>query len=117
MDVADGNPDVLSVSPSSDQSVTRYLDGTEIREANFQVYLKAIVNQDFDRIQNTQLIDKMMSWINRQGKQRNFPEIVSDMGRTCTEISAANGMFYQNDGSGEGLYMLQVKMRYTVKGR
>ena len=69
MDVAEGSPDVLSVAPSSDHTIKRYLNGDEVKEANFQVFLMAYTKQNYKRIENTQLIDKMKEWINRREHQ------------------------------------------------
>lgn len=110
MDVAEGSPDVLSVAPSSDHTIKRYLNGDEVKEANFQVFLMAYTKQNYKRIENTQLIDKMKEWINRQSKLRNFPHIGEY--RTCRKIEANNGFMYENNNNGEGLYLLQIKITY-----
>lgn len=113
MDIVDGDPDVLSVSPSSDNTIKRYLNGDEVRESNFQVFLKAYTSENINRIQNTQLIDKMKEWINRQSKKRNFPQMEEN--RICRKIEANNGMIYDINENGEGLYLLQVKITYYEK--
>lgn len=115
MDIVEGHPDVLSVSPSSDNTIKHYLNGDEIKEANFQVFLKAYTRENYDRIQNTRLLDKMKDWINRQNKMKHFPEIGEN--KTCQKIEAANAMMYENNTSGEGLYLLQVKITYYEKWR
>ncbi len=104
MDIVEGNPDVLSVSPSSDSTIKRYLNGDEVREANFQVFLKAYTSENSNRIKNTHLIDKMKEWINRQSKLKNFPE-----------IGEYKSMIYDTNESGEGLYLLQIKITYYEK--
>lgn len=113
MDIVDGDPDVLSVSPSSDNTIKRYLNGDEVRESNFQVFLKAYTSENINRIQNTQLIDKMKEWINRQSKKKNFPQMEEN--RICRKIEANNGMIYDINENGEGLYLLQVKITYYEK--
>ncbi len=113
MDIVEGNPDVLSVSPSSDNTIKRYLNGDEVREANFQVFLKAYTSENSNRIKNTHLIDKMKEWINRQSKLKNFPEIGEY--KSCRKIEANNGMIYDTNESGEGLYLLQIKITYYEK--
>lgn len=113
MDTVEGKPEALSVSPSSDHTLKRYLNGDEVRESNFEVYLKAYTSENINRIQNTQLVDKMKEWINHQSKIRNFPAIGEH--RTCKKMEANNGMMYENNTSGEGLYLLQVKITYYEK--
>lgn len=113
MDIVQGNPYALAVSPSSENVIKRYLNGDEVKEANFQIYLNAYTQENYDRIQNTQLIDKMKEWINRQNKMKVFPEIGEN--KTCRKIEANNGMIYDTNQNGEGLYLLQVKITYYEK--
>lgn len=113
MDIIDGKPYVLSVASSSDNTIRRYLNKDEVKEANFQVFLKGYVKEDYDRIRNTQLVDKMKEWINRQSKMKVFPEIGEN--RTCRKIEANNAMLYDTNENGEGLYLLQVKITYYEK--
>lgn len=113
MDIVEGEPEALSVSPSSDHTLKRYLNGDEVRESNFEVYLKAFTDENIERIQNTRLIEKMKEWINRQSKLKNFPAIGEN--RTCKKIEANNGMIYETSNNGEGLYLLQVKITYYEK--
>ena len=75
MDIVQGNPYALAVSPSSENVIKRYLNGDEVKEANFQIYLNAYTQENYDRVQNTQFVDKMKEWINRQSKRNVFPEI------------------------------------------
>lgn len=113
MDIVQGNPHVLAVSPSSDHTIKRYLNGDEVKEANFQIYLNAYTQENYDRIQNTQLVDKIKEWINKQNKIKNFPEIGEN--KYCRKIEANNGMIYDTNQNGEGLYLLQVKITYYEK--
>lgn len=113
IDTIEGDPYVLAVAPSSDHTIKRYLNKDEVKEANFQVFLNGYTRQDYERLNNTQLIEKMKEWINRQDKMKVFPEIGEN--KTCRKIEAANGMMYDNNASREGLYLLQVKITYYEK--
>lgn len=113
MDIVQGNPYALAVSPSSENVIKRYLNGDEVKEANFQIYLNAYTQENYDRVQNTQFVDKMKEWINRQNKMKVFPEIGEN--KTCRKIEANNGMIYDTNQNGEGLYLLQVKITYYEK--
>ncbi len=113
MDIVQGNPYALAVSPSSENVIKRYLNGDEVKEANFQIYLNAYTQENYDRVQNTQFVDKMKEWINRQSKRNVFPEIGEN--RTCRKIEASNAMIYDTNQNGEGLYLLQVKITYYEK--
>ena len=113
MDIVQGNPYALAVSPSSENVIKRYLNGDEVKEANFQIYLNAYTQENYDRVQNTQFVDKMKEWINRQSKRNVFPEIGEN--KTCRKIEASNAMIYDTNQNGEGLYLLQVKIRYYEK--
>lgn len=103
-----------SVSPVGQTVATRYMDGSQVIESDFVLYLTDAANDDGERIENSAFLERVFAWIEEQSRRRNLPDLGT--GRTARRLTAANGMLFETMQDGTAVYQLQIKLTYFQKG-
>lgn len=115
IDLTKPEPTNMAVQAASQSVQKRYLDGSEVIEANYLLYIRQYADENPIRQEQNIFLEEFRDWVAVQNRGRNFPEIGE--GRSVRSIEAANGMLFSISDDGTGEYQTQIKMIYLQKGR
>lgn len=95
----------LSLQRTGIEELQRYFQGKK-EQYQYMLFLKSESEDDILRINNLDWLDDFRDWIEKQVKNRNFPQIE---GKRCVYIKSANTLTYQvNDDGTISTYSLQL---------
>ena len=113
IDLAARDPDNMSVAASHDGVVKRYFDGSCLVAQDYVLFIKQSSDENQGRLEHNEFLEGFATWVWQQNYNRTFPEIGTD--KTLLNVQTANGMFYEIDQDGTGVYQVQIKMNYIRK--
>ena len=108
IDFTDSVSKSYGLSSTGDTLLSEDILGNQIRQHNFVLYARAEAYEDFDRLQNSNLLLELNYWLETQ------KNIEIDKGK-ITALSSANGMLYEipnGDLNNGVLYQLQIYAEY-----
>ena len=98
-----------------DVLIKSFISGGGKHEYNFALFVRKFAKEDVDRLANTEFMERLQDWCNKQNAAKNFPAMPK--GCTPTKLSAENGMLFERDKTGNtGLYQIQFKLNYIKSG-
>ena len=114
---ADGNTSLLT--DGYGHLVKKYVDGESLKKMQCvirQVKPLSRYSNTNENVEQLQIVQQFLDWINEQGRLKNFP----DFGEKCTvqSLSTPNGVLYpMNTGVYEGtaLYSFPFEITYTER--
>lgn len=110
VDLTAKTPANMSVAASHDSVVKQYMDGSCLIEHDYVLFLKQEADENQGRLEHNEFLEEFAAWVWRQNRLRNYPNIGN--GLDLISIRTANGMFYEVDQDGTGIYQVQIKMKY-----
>ena len=115
VDWTSSDADNYGIMLDSDNLVKPFISGGGKYEYNFTLFVRKFAKEDVDRLANTEFVERLQDWCNKQNAAKNFPAMPK--GCTPTKLSCANGMLYDRDKAGNtGLYQIQFKLNYIKSG-
>lgn len=111
IDLMDDTAEGYGLSQVGDIVVKRYVNGAELRRANFGLYVKGYTFDDVKRLENTAFCERFIFWLADNELKGDFPAL--DSGFMPTNISAENGMLFDISENGDiGTYVIQIHLIY-----
>ena len=114
---ADGNTSLLT--DGYGHLVKKYVDGESLKM--FQCVIQQVkplsrYSNTSENVEQMQVVQQFLDWINEQGKLKNFP----DFGEKCTvqNLSTPDGVLYPMDTGvyeGTALYSFPFEITYTER--
>ena len=95
----------LALQRTGIEELQRYFLGKK-EQYQYMLYLKSESEDDVARINNLTWLDDFRDWIEKQVKDKNFPEIKN---KKCVNVSSANTLTYEvSDDGAISVYSLQL---------
>ena len=99
------------IFPDSDDILSSYIDGTQIRQYSCQITVRRLAKLDADRLRNSEFMERLQEWFDAQYNIGNLPPLPA--GCTASRIRAANAMLSEMNITGKnGVYTVQIIMEY-----
>lgn len=111
IDWTKADDDNYGIYPDSDDVVSSYVDGTEVRKYVCSVVIRKFACQDMDRLSNSEFMERLQDWFEERTEEDNLPELPCR--REAQEITAANAMLTELDKQCKyGTYTMQIILTY-----
>lgn len=115
VDLTKPEPANMAVQASSQSVQKRYMDGTELIEANYVLYIRQYADENPIRKEQNIFLEEFRDWVSAQNRAHIFPRLGET--RTARSIEATNGMLFSVSEDGTGIYQIQLKIIYVQGGR
>lgn len=110
----DADLDNYGIFPDGDDLAESYIDGSEERKYVCSVIIRKFSRQDAERLKNSEFMERLQRWFNKQTKEKNLPQLPEGM--EAIDITAANAMLTELDLAGKyGRYSMQIIMNYYTE--
>ena len=105
------SPTNYGLSAAGDMLVRRFINGKQVRQANFVLYAKEYTFDDVQRLENSGFCENFTFWLEDNNLSGALPEL--DEGLKAESISASNGMMFElSENSTTGTYYIQINLIY-----
>jgi len=109
VDQLDGVQDSYGVFKLPNSNVTNYIDGTQDIQENYMFAFRKPTTQDFQRITNTDWMEKLEKWIETQNEERNLPIVT---GVNIYNIKVSSTAYMSESSEEDGVYQLSLEVEY-----
>lgn len=104
-------PTNYALSLTGDTLLKRFINASELRQANFGIYIKNFTFSDTKRLENSAFCERFIFWLSDNAKAEIFPTL--DVGLCPLSISAENGILFDVNENGDiGTYQIQIHLIY-----
>lgn len=112
----DASPICFSIEETPNSPViTTYLDGSTIREKNWVLASTQDYSPDsLQQLANSGFWENFSAWVEKQNKQRIFPQM--DEGQIPRKIEISTTHYLYQADTNTARYQLQMKLTYFQKG-
>lgn len=97
-----------ALAPTGNSITRTDILGNKAFSNNYVFYAKESAAHEVDRADNYDFLEDFSEWIDEQNDAEHFPELPGSY--KITEIVPANGMLFDIQEDGTGLYQLQIKV-------
>ncbi len=112
-DQIDKEPSSYALAPTGNGKVVTDIAGNKTYENDYMFLAKEAAADEADRQDTHDFLEDFSDWLDDQNDEGNLPELP---GRYETErLEAFNGMLFDVDQDGAGLYQVQIKL--TIQKR
>lgn len=110
-DFTEQTPVSYSISPTGDNNISEYMDGSNERITSIALAMRQYANEDNIRIDNHDFLQKLSMWIRKQELIGRYPNIGDRL--VVTEIGCDNPVLMDvNEAGDAGLYQIQIYIKY-----
>lgn len=105
------SPTNYGLSAAGDMLIKRYVDGRQVRQANFILYAKEYTFDDVQRLENSGFCEEFTFWLEDKNTAGELPDLGENI--TAEKVSASNGMMFEiAENSDTGTYYIQINLIY-----
>ena len=111
VELMDETPTNYGLSAAGDMLIKRYIDGKQVRQANFVLYAKEYTFDDVQRLENSGFCENFTFWLEDKNTAGELPDLGDSL--TAEKVSASNGMMFElSENSTTGTYYIQINLIY-----
>ena len=103
---------------ASDSCTEEYVDGSQLRTAQFFLYFRDATDFDVQRLENCQFCQNLIFWVRDKNRAEELPELEGDGEHTLSadSVSAQNGrLLYYDDSCTSGVYQIAIELTYFLQ--
>ena len=109
VDQLDGEQDSYGAFKLPNATVTKYIDGSQDVNEYYMFAVRKPTALDFQRITNTDWMEKLEKWIEKQNEERNLPAVTNV---NIYNIAVASTFYMSESSEEDGVYQLSLEIQY-----
>lgn len=101
----------------SDKPLTEYVDGSQLRSAQFYLYFRNATDYDVQRLENCRFCQNLIFWVRDKNRSEELPRLGNDAGHALSadSVSAENGrLLYYDESLIHGVYQTAINLTYFL---
>lgn len=112
-DQTDDNLSSYALAPTGNSRVITDILGNKTYENNYVFYAKEAAADEADREDNHDFLEEFSDWLDEQNESGNLPVLAGNY--VAEKLEAFNGLLFDVNEDGTGLYQVQIKLTITKK--
>lgn len=94
------------------KNVKKFISGTEIHTEHYQIRARLPSQTNTECIENNEWLESLTKWIEKNNKEKNFPELLD----TVQEVGISSSFYLGTTDTSEALYQMTIYIKYMRKG-